>query len=165
MNRGSSTIRNAVSGRRVASMRPRFMNRGSAETSDRRRAPWNSFNEAPIHESGKFSHCRSPRRRLSCFNEAPIHESGKSPASCPAWTLRPCFNEAPIHESGKSGCDPRWLPRPNASMRPRFMNRGSASGHPSRRKTAGCFNEAPIHESGKCGNRHAQRQLREAGLQ
>ena len=36
------------------------------------------FNEAPIHESGKF---RLPRRERTSaarrFNEAPIHESGK----------------------------------------------------------------------------------------
>ena len=38
-----------------------------------------------------------------------------------------------------------------ASMRPRFMNRGS---HNSRREGVNPipgFNEAPIHESGKCG--------------
>ena len=35
------------------------------------------------------------------------------------------FNEAPIHESGKS--ETGWKPTvlPAASMRPRFMNRGS----------------------------------------
>ena len=36
-----------------------------------------SFNEAPIHESGKcgtLQTCRTPRIG---FNEAPIHESGK----------------------------------------------------------------------------------------
>ena len=60
------------------------------------------------------------------FNEAPIHESGKF-RSARAWSLRgPCFNEAPIHESGKS--DARRRERGAcavASMRPRFMNRGS----------------------------------------
>ena len=56
MNRGSAAealIRDTY-GRR-ASMRPRFMNRGSAAG----RLPYLHrhlrFNEAPIHESGKFS--------------------------------------------------------------------------------------------------------------
>ena len=38
--------------------------------------------------------------------------------------------------------------RLQASMRPRFMNRGSADSLFTRSLT-GCFNEAPIHESGK----------------
>ena len=40
------------------------------------------------------------------------------------------FNEAPIHESGKydgRGPDRGW--RQSASMRPRFMNRGSSAYH------------------------------------
>ena len=61
------------------------------------------------------------------------------------------FNEAPIHESGK--CLRRretvYAGGGRASMRPRFMNRGSSSwvriGDPSSLR----FNEAPIHESGK----------------
>ena len=36
-----------------------------------------------------------------------------------------------------------------ASMRPRFMNRGSPRGNHARAERVGCFNEAPIHESGK----------------
>ena len=40
----------------------------------------------------------------------------------------------------------RW----NASMRPRFMNRGSDSRSAACRSLACGFNEAPIHESGKC---------------
>ena len=35
------------------------------------------------------------------------------------------FNEAPIHESGKCRGRARHLPPVAASMRPRFMNRGS----------------------------------------
>ena len=38
-----------------------------------------------------------------------------------------CFNEAPIHESGKSQVRPLHRQDPLASMRPRFMNRGSAA--------------------------------------
>ena len=36
------------------------------------------FNEAPIHESGKFLPTGTDGRSLDGFNEAPIHESGKS---------------------------------------------------------------------------------------
>ena len=61
------------------------------------------------------------------------------------------FNEAPIHESGKFRSRVRVVRGLAASMRPRFMNRGSTS-----EPALGCaqrlgrFNEAPIHESGKC---------------
>ena len=60
------------------------------------------------------------------------------------------FNEAPIHESGK--CDPTAAIRDAlsaASMRPRFMNRGSPCPCLRLRTEAVSFNEAPIHESGK----------------
>ena len=36
------------------------------------------FNEAPIHESGKFRSARTAAPNGNRFNEAPIHESGKS---------------------------------------------------------------------------------------
>ena len=95
-----------------------------------------------------------PIRRNRCharFNEAPIHESGKCDPREHASRPSSGFNEAPIHESGKSGRNSAGsIRRRDASMRPRFMNRGSE----------GCtietscgvrlsFNEAPIHESGK----------------
>ena len=53
MNRGS--VEREVAGRRpgAASMRPRFMNRGSQRTGRRYKRLKHSFNEAPIHESGK----------------------------------------------------------------------------------------------------------------
>ena len=37
-----------------------------------------SFNEAPIHESGKYASSMEGRFFFCSFNEAPIHESGKS---------------------------------------------------------------------------------------
>ena len=55
MNRGSLDSRRR--GRRVgnaASMRPRFMNRGSTMTIDTGQIAPDRFNEAPIHESGKW---------------------------------------------------------------------------------------------------------------
>ena len=102
MNRGSARGRAIIDGRAAASMRPRFMNRGS--TGPRSASPTSrpSFNEAPIHESGKsYIHYRM-LAHASGFNEAPIHESGKLPVCLPVL--------------------PNALA---ASMRPRFMNRGS----------------------------------------
>ena len=49
--------------------------------------------------------------------EAPIHESGTAPEST--------ILEAPIHESGKLQRERVTLELDLASMRPRFMNRGS----------------------------------------
>ena len=55
------------------------MNRGSAQdAAGDTRAPA-SFNEAPIHESGKFRDPFLGADRALPFNEAPIHESGKWP--------------------------------------------------------------------------------------
>ena len=53
------------------------MNRGSSSSIASQISVPTGFNEAPIHESGKFLspvHFLDP---LLCFNEAPIHESGK----------------------------------------------------------------------------------------
>jgi len=36
------------------------------------------FNEAPIHESGKYPAAEAHSLQSGRFNEAPIHESGKS---------------------------------------------------------------------------------------
>ena len=61
-----------------ASMRPRFMNRGSERTVSLQTDNATRFNEAPIHESGKSRISTSPCPSTWSFNEAPIHESGKS---------------------------------------------------------------------------------------
>ena len=53
MNRGSLFGAFDVFRRRFPSMRPRFMNRGSRQISIRATLSKGSFNEAPIHESGK----------------------------------------------------------------------------------------------------------------
>ena len=54
MNRGSTIIHKSFEDEAIASMRPRFMNRGSLF--DHRILPTVTagFNEAPIHESGKY---------------------------------------------------------------------------------------------------------------
>ena len=51
-----------------------------------------------------------------------------------------------------------------ASMRPRFMNRGSQKFAVNMAPKQQCFNEAPIHESGKSGRRGA-RSSADAALQ
>ena len=111
--------------------------------------------------------------RWSCFNEAPIHESGKFPCRPASASPASRFNEAPIHESGKyDHVRAAGLTALRASMRPRFMNRGSASTTriPSGRSYG--FNEAPIHESGKsfrarrsptCQNRFNEAPIHESG--
>ena len=78
MNRGSETLSWALTFALSASMRPRFMNRGSAMAATTRGAAAPCFNEAPIHESGKSSGQRRGPVPEARFNEAPIHESGKS---------------------------------------------------------------------------------------
>ena len=78
MNRGSHSSALERSERvGSASMRPRFMNRGSLKEPVESKGNPTSFNEAPIHESGKYSCIMPPLHSVKCFNEAPIHESGK----------------------------------------------------------------------------------------
>ena len=43
----------------------------------------------------------NPPAASHCFNEAPIHESGKYPGRSGRTLVLARFNEAPIHESGK----------------------------------------------------------------
>ena len=102
------------------------MNRGSEQVGDRPVCIRHRFNEAPIHESGKYPESQPRKAALYGFNEAPIHESGKSQCSS---VLDPCFPLASMR--------PRFMNRGSitpglgsgllgaASMRPRFMNRGS----------------------------------------
>ena len=53
------------------------MNRGSRKPAKRPPCTMSGFNEAPIHESGKYGVSSWAARTWACFNEAPIHESGK----------------------------------------------------------------------------------------
>ena len=53
------------------------MNRGSMRRPLVTFSIRSSFNEAPIHESGKYVELRSVKGHVLGFNEAPIHESGK----------------------------------------------------------------------------------------
>ena len=104
------------------------MNRGSRQRPRSRPPAATGFNEAPIHESGKWVAAALEGRLDVGFNEAPIHESGKSLPARRSGRGLPRFNEAPIHESGKSQAQAlRRAGRRLASMRPRFMNRGSCA--------------------------------------
>ena len=53
------------------------MNRGSSMSLRRCASVPGSFNEAPIHESGKCFESGHECVETRGFNEAPIHESGK----------------------------------------------------------------------------------------
>ena len=76
---------------------------------------------------GSFAPLTSSGRRLSGFNEAPIHESGKSEMAGLGrrWdgvaSMRPRFMNRGSGRQWVEGCSTRSP----ASMRPRFMNRGS----------------------------------------
>ena len=78
MNRGSPAGQRRAAHAAFASMRPRFMNRGSMDKIAGQREAVRCFNEAPIHESGKYRAASLLARQSRRFNEAPIHESGKS---------------------------------------------------------------------------------------
>ena len=128
MNRGSDIHLIIYLGFLVASMRPRFMNRGSDVRSAADCSSLNGFNEAPIHESGKL-------RGLLCR----FHRIAAS--------MRPRF----MNRGSATQVDlgPGYA---SASMRPRFMNRGSLPRRLGPIRAESSFNEAPIHESGKCGD-------------
>ena len=77
------------------------MNRGSYLGEDSRQGPLPSFNEAPIHESGKCGRrglrcrCQRASMRPRFMNRGSCGSAGSSPGRADR------FNEAPIHESGK----------------------------------------------------------------
>ena len=177
MNRGSPEQDPARSIIQSASMRPRFMNRGSRRRANPLRTRRAGFNEAPIHESGKSKGGSDSRAVRPASMRPRFMNRGSAAISLSALKSSYGFNEAPIHESGKllrgsgsrrerrvASMRPRFMNRGSAgvqstepdralaSMRPRFMNRGSESAIDSRIPYQRRFNEAPIHESGKCGS-------------
>ena len=105
------------------------MNRGSHDQHHQDLHAHAGFNEAPIHESGKFCQCLTPVRMRTASMRPRFMNRGSASASIGirADGIRR-FNEAPIHESGK--CVLLRIEQgigSKASMRPRFMNRGSTS--------------------------------------
>ena len=61
MNRGSDPLGRIRRKLVAPSMRPRFMNRGSACYASRGSGRSAPFNEAPIHESGKYDQASAGR--------------------------------------------------------------------------------------------------------
>ena len=126
------------------------MNRGSAVMIGRNRISDTRFNEAPIHESGKFLSITIPMSgsvasmRPRFMNRgshgATSREGGGIMAS-----MRPRFMNRGSRRVSRSS-DRIVSP---ASMRPRFMNRGSVVRDDDGKIIGVSFNEAPIHESGK----------------
>ena len=106
------------------------MNRGSLNRRQVQPRALNRFNEAPIHESGKFDHDLEHLQEFLA-------------------SMRPRFMN---RGSGRSVF--HWRRLHGASMRPRFMNRGSNDAMDGNSSRSPGFNEAPIHESGKL--RHAR---------
>ena len=102
MNRGSSKKDALKQVAPEASMRPRFMNRGSCCRPSCADTSGTGFNEAPIHESGKLVDCRaSVAVGRASMRPRFMNRGSDDDLAC----LAPCFlgfNEAPIHESGKS---------------------------------------------------------------
>ena len=77
MNRGSNKRKRNNNARNDASMRPRFMNRGSAH-SDGARIPQVAASMRPrFMNRGSDGDAGRPLLPVRGFNEAPIHESGK----------------------------------------------------------------------------------------
>ena len=83
------------------------MNRGSHPQDAGRRRGHQGFNEAPIHESGKYfgNEAHSNSGRPASMRPRFMNRGSWRPRTCRArrWLG---FNEAPIHESGKFGRDP-----------------------------------------------------------
>ena len=78
MNRGSGDPRFHVEHVAVdASMRPRFMNRGSQDDLRVRQAHQRASMRPRFMNRGSRPHNHSNSRIMCRFNEAPIHESGK----------------------------------------------------------------------------------------
>ena len=125
MNRGSRTKKSGGALVRVPSMRPRFMNRGSV------------LLDVP------FALQIQPSMRPRFMNRGSARARSASTPGTPA-SMRPRFMNRGSRERIAGG---RGMTA--ASMRPRFMNRGSGSSHVRISIVCICFNEAPIHESGK----------------
>ena len=101
MNRGSSNPLNILEFPFRASMRPRFMNRGSYALESLKTNPYAGFNEAPIHESGKWVEYMDAHGVENASMRARFMNRGSQVARRLEGAGCLSFNEAPIHESGK----------------------------------------------------------------
>ena len=78
------------------------MNRGSRNLRRDRRAAQGRFNEAPIHESGKYLvQARVKIDQLIASMRPRFMNRGSKATRKPIARGMARFNEAPIHESGK----------------------------------------------------------------
>ena len=77
MNRGSRRLRHVQKILDGASMRPRFMNRGSVASYYFGSSAGSASMRPRFMNRGSPSRLQKPAARPGCFNEAPIHESGK----------------------------------------------------------------------------------------
>ena len=102
MNRGSVRDIVGILGRDLASMRPRFMNRGSCPIRRAWPLKWTGFNEAPIHESGKWYCTRELKIEPIASMRPRFMNRGSGRGQAFGGRADRGFNEAPIHESGKS---------------------------------------------------------------
>ena len=150
----------------VASMRPRFMNRGSYDRTQMVRTGFAaSMRPRFMNRGSDRGPARSQRRdprasmRPRFMNRGSIADECEHMGGLVA-SMRPRFmNRGSVSLEVSSRRGPY-----GASMRPRFMNRGSDDWLPCREDITMCFNEAPIHESGKSGIQHDVR-IREVVLQ
>ena len=137
-NRGSLTRIRSVSASSDASMRPRFANRGSGKRCaqrDRLRA----LQGGPDSRIGEVERSRRIAPIYGGFNEAPIRESGKSDRAVAAGRGPRKASMRPRFANRGSGRPPAGRQsRIRASMRPRFANRGSQAW---RRILGGASNE------------------------
>ena len=141
MNRGSRIGRRRAGLARVASMRPRFMNRGS------------DFGERGWERSPADASMR-PRFMNRGSQTRDMAEQAAKQAS-----MRPRFmNRGSRHRLR------HHVLKIVASMRPRFMNRGSSELVVLRLAGDAGFNEAPIHESGKCMDGHRVHPVQRASM-
>ena len=77
MNRGSADGRVEAAPQVPASMRPRFMNRGSTNGYSVLARSDNASMRPRFMNRGSRSRLPLLPSQIRCFNEAPIHESGK----------------------------------------------------------------------------------------
>ena len=132
MNRGSDGKPLGRAAANPASMRPRFMNRGSTRNRRPRRGLPGSASMRPrFMNRGSGFRAEISNRPVNASMRPRFMNRGSEHVAFPFRPFVPRFNEAPIHESGKYLNSDLALAGVGASMRPRFMNRGSKSEAPA----------------------------------
>ena len=149
-NRGSGGVIAGSEGRGRASMRPRFANRGSADEPCAYATLGHASMRPRFANRGSLGERPTGSEGIRGFNEAPIRESGKWPGPSSSDTARIGASMRPRFANRGSDNPIRVIGlQQRASMRPRFANRGSNRYAARSRHCCAGFNEAPIRESGK----------------